>query len=672
MRIAVTFFTTAIVAGVQLPVQAHAPIRALEASHLHSYVARSLTNEENVDSSVSSRSIENNIVGNSTGASVTQVHLALGSTPSTMSVSWTCAEASQVVYGISPTTLDHGPVKPFSSKNYSMQTVPRSTDVWQNYTSGVINHAQLEDLTPATTYYYQIIPSPNASGTPAVPSSVMSFSLPPSAGDPSPMIFDVVGDLGQTNYSNVTVSHIALDANNGSHFVLHVGDMAYADCDEPRWDSYFDSIQPLASHLPWMVSAGNHEIEPNNLTGRIMDPYKARYNMPAEQATVDTTQYYQEISKHGFDCTPSAFTGSYDYGNSFYSFQAGLVHFIVLNSYTHTDNASNQYKWLKTELDHNVDRQITPWVIAMWHSPWYNSNKDHHDEFNTVAMRSNMESLLVDASVALIFSGHVHAYERTYPVAFNKTTKDAPTYIIIGDGGNREGHAEQYASWQNWSAFRNASDFGHGRVQVLNKTHLKWEWHINDENEWIVSDSVLLVNPVQPAPPAPPPFPNSTCNATSLVQSHVGPPAKCAWFNNGTGHKTIGYGFDMEVPAARRIFTSLGLNYDKIFFGNTCINQTTINALLQIDLYLATFQVVSALGSKYTSYCCNVANALVDIVFNRSSTLSLKHFNNVTSYILARNWTGASRAINASGWCSKEKSTCASDSATIAEGCPSL
>ena len=41
------------------------------------------------------------------------------------------------------------------------------------------------------------------------------------------------------------------------------------------------------------VSAGNHEVEPNNLTGRIMDPYKARYAMPQVAPTVDTTQYFQ-------------------------------------------------------------------------------------------------------------------------------------------------------------------------------------------------------------------------------------------------------------------------------------------------------------------------------------------------------------------------------------------
>lgn len=59
----------------------------------------------------------------------------------------------------------------------------------------------------------------------------------------------------------------------------------------------------------------------------------------------------------------------------------------------------------------------------------YNSNKAHQSEFNTVNMRASMEKLLVDNKVAVVFNGHVHAYERSVPVAFNATTAKAPTYV---------------------------------------------------------------------------------------------------------------------------------------------------------------------------------------------------------------------------------------------------
>jgi hypothetical protein len=88
---------------------------------------------------------------------------------------------------------------------------PHPNYPFQRYTSGVINHAQLTDLVPGSTYYYQISPIPNASSPlgPAVASEVLSFVLPPASGDPAVMSFAVVGDLGQTNDSLSTLEHIA-------------------------------------------------------------------------------------------------------------------------------------------------------------------------------------------------------------------------------------------------------------------------------------------------------------------------------------------------------------------------------------------------------------------------------------------------------------------------------
>ena len=105
-----------------------------------------------------------------------------------------------------------------------------------------------------------------------------------------------------------------------------------------------------------------------------MAPYKNRYKMPEVMPGVDTTQYFQNVKNTGFDCTPSAYTGSYDYGNSFYSFEMGLAHVMVLNSYTNTSFGSAQYTWLEDDLA-SVDTKVTPWIIAMFHSPWYNSNE---------------------------------------------------------------------------------------------------------------------------------------------------------------------------------------------------------------------------------------------------------------------------------------------------------
>lgn len=63
-----------------------------------------------------------------------------------------------------------------------------------------------------------------------------------------------------------------------------------------------------------------------------------------------------------------------------------------------------QYAWQKKDLD-LVDRTVTPWLVAAWHPPWYNSYSSHYQEFE--CMRQEMEAILYQYGVDIIFSGHV-------------------------------------------------------------------------------------------------------------------------------------------------------------------------------------------------------------------------------------------------------------------------
>ena len=68
------------------------------------------------------------------------------------------------------------------------------------------------------------------------------------------------------------------------------------------------------------------------------------------------------------------------------------------------------YKWLKQELL-KVDRTKTPWLIIIMHVSFYNSNSVHYLEGE--AMCNVFEAWFVEYKVDIVFSGHVHAYERT-------------------------------------------------------------------------------------------------------------------------------------------------------------------------------------------------------------------------------------------------------------------
>ena len=77
----------------------------------------------------------------------------------------------------------------------------------------------------------------------------------------------------------------------------------------------------------------------------------------------------------------------------------------------------------------------------------------------------------------------------------NQTISDGTQYVVIGDGGNREGHATGYvAPTPAWSAYKDDMSFGHGRVVVHNATTATFEWHRNEDSEWTVADSSIVHN----------------------------------------------------------------------------------------------------------------------------------------------------------------------------------
>jgi hypothetical protein len=119
----------------------------------------------------------------------------------------------------------------------------------------------------------------------------------------------------------------------------------------------------------------------------------------------------------------------------------------------------------------------------------------------------------------MVITGHVHAYERTFPVYRNVTVADATTYFVIGDGGNAEGHQTHYWPQPAWSAYRNGTQYGHASLSLMNKTHALWkvsgtleivsfarpwgahphsssvrQWHRNVDGEAATRDSAYVCN----------------------------------------------------------------------------------------------------------------------------------------------------------------------------------
>jgi hypothetical protein len=149
---------------------------------------------------------------------------------------------------------------------------------------------------------------------------------------------------------------------------------------------------------------GNHEVQSgeNNL------PWYLRYSTPYVQAGSPDPAYYGR--------------------------ELGPVHLISLNSYSGYAVNSVQYAWLETYLATRINRQRTPWVMVMMHTPWYNSNTGHWKEGEKT--RANFEPLFFKYGVDVAIAGHVHSYERSAPVFNNTVNPCGTSYFNLGDGGN--------------------------------------------------------------------------------------------------------------------------------------------------------------------------------------------------------------------------------------------
>ncbi|XP_020186525.3 purple acid phosphatase 22 isoform X2 [Aegilops tauschii subsp. strangulata] len=366
-----------------------------------------------------------------------------------MRISWVTDDRN------TPSVVEYGE----SRGNYTASaTGDQATYKYFFYESGAIHHVTIGPLAPGTTYHYRC----------GKAGDELTLRTPPAS---LPLELVVIGDLGQTRWTASTLAHIG-----GADYdmLLLPGDLSYADTQQPLWDSFGRLVQPLASARPWMVTEGNHEAEALPVVGFApFVAYNARWRMPHEESGSASNLYYS------FDAA------------------GGAAHVVMLGSYAEFEEGSAQRAWLERDLA-GVDRRRTPWLLVLLHAPWYNTNQAHQGEGE--AMRAAMEALLYEARVDVVFSGHVHAYERFTRIYDNEADGRGPMYITIGDGGNREGLALKFLEDHksaHLSVFQEAS-FGHGRLRIVDETSAVWTWHRNDDEYATVRDEVWLESLASP------------------------------------------------------------------------------------------------------------------------------------------------------------------------------
>ena len=220
------------------------------------------------------------------------------------------------------------------------------------------------------------------------------------------------------------------------------------------------------------ICPGNHDIDKYETSNEIFLAYEYRFRMPqVEPAQLGV--YDGPLGKLNMDQPP--YPLPYEYGNSYYSWKYGGVHFIMVNAYASMEQGSKQQRFIKKELQ-SVKRDITPWVIVVIHTPIYNTFGLHRADPQIVAAKENLEPLFVQYKVNLIFAGHIHAYSRTYAVAMDQLNDTGPIHITVGAGGRKceAPFAERIP--EKWIAIRDATMYGFGMLRIHNATTAEWDW----------------------------------------------------------------------------------------------------------------------------------------------------------------------------------------------------
>ena len=116
---------------------------------------------------------------------------------------------------------------------------------------------------------------------------------------------------------------------------------------------------------------------------------------------------------------------------------------------------SDQYKFVKSDLENARKNPNVKWIIVEVHKPFFSSPNGCHanDCKGSTHFTERYQPLIDDNKVDLVLFGHVHNYQRTFPLKFNPSDPLKPTrieglgrcdytnppgtiYAIVGVGGN--------------------------------------------------------------------------------------------------------------------------------------------------------------------------------------------------------------------------------------------
>ncbi len=269
-----------------------------------------------------------------------------------------------------------------------------------------MHEVRLQGLEPGSVYLYRVV-STFSSGD-VYQSEVYTFETAPN--DPNtPIAFAVFSD---TQDNPKVWGHIAEQAwRERPDFAIHAGDIVGTGSDDRHWTHDFLAPgQKFMARFPIYTALGNHEGDAENYYRYMANP---------------EPEYFYKM----------------DYGNA---------RFFFIDTNREVTEDSPQYYWLESQLSTSTAR----WNFVVHHHPVYSSDEtDYGDAYIGLHYQGDldirhMRKLYEKFGVDVVFYGHIHDYERTWPVRGDQLDHENGTvYVQVGGCG---GSLEDFAPYRSW------------------------------------------------------------------------------------------------------------------------------------------------------------------------------------------------------------------------------
>ena len=238
--------------------------------------------------------------------------------------------------------------------------------------------------------------------------------------------FGVAGDYGCGSNAGKTISN--MKSHTSAERFLLLGDYSY----QSSGSCFFNLVDSKGIKSRSKITIGNHE----------------------------------DDSSEGF----SGYMNFFGLSQTYYAFTYGNARVIVMDSDRNSfSSGSNQYNFVISQLQSASQDSNIKWIIVYLHKQMYTSPNTcgsgscSNTGSDATNLRNTYHAKFVQYGVDVVLNGHLHNYQRTYPIAYDSGSPSSPTitstasteyndptgqiFVTVGTGGINFHALSGKASW---------------------------------------------------------------------------------------------------------------------------------------------------------------------------------------------------------------------------------